>query len=427
LILSRLLLLVLLVGLAPVGRADVVVLRNGSRLGFPSCEDEADRVVCRTDAGTVSFARAHVLQVLRGESEEAAAPTWRADGDDGDSAAAAGPGVAPGALELTLEGFRREQLGEWDEAEAAYRDALGRRPAPATARVGLARVLPRQGRHDEAIDELQTLLVDRPEEAGAHRLLGEALDAADRLEDAVRAWERAAALDPSHTERYREGLRELETQRDYHRALAPHFTVSYDGERDEELGGAILEALEDAFDEFVTRLEHYPENTILVILYSRRDFEEVTGAGSDVGGLFDGKVRLPVGGIRRLTSRVVRVARHELVHAFLHDKGRGHVPRWLHEGLAQRLEGRQPESRGALLRSLEASGDAAAWATEFSYPKALSLVAYLEEEYGEGRLLDLVAALGETGSETLAFDRVFGVEPDRIRREWTAWLGWDRS
>ena len=48
-----------------------------------------------------------------------------------------------------------------------------------------------------------------------------------------------------------------------------------------QLTAIAREVLEDNFDEFVTRLEHYPEDTILVLLYSRRDVAEVTGAEKD--------------------------------------------------------------------------------------------------------------------------------------------------
>jgi hypothetical protein len=253
--------------------------------------------------------------------------------------------------------------------------------------------------------------------------MGQALDARDRLDEAVREWERAAALDPAFAERRDRGLRELQAHRGLDRAFAPHFTVSYDGDRDEALGRAILELLEDAFDDLVRRLEHYPEDTIQVILYSRQAFGEVTGAGPGVGGLFDGKVRLPVGGLRSVNGRVRAVARHELAHAFLHSKGAGRVPRWIHEGLAQRVEERSGEGLSpALSRSLGQAADRAAWASEFSYPKALSRVLHLEEAYGEARLLDLVEALGEGLSEEAATRRVFGATPDELVAEWLEWL-----
>lgn len=416
-------LLLLLLAAAPLpARGDVIVLRGGSRLSFPSCERQEERVVCQTGAGSVSFDGASVLQILRGEQEKDAHPTWRASEVEADEPDPVD--ISPtGALEWTLQGFAHEQKGRWEQAREAYQRAAGSRSAPTAAHLGLARVLLRQGEAREAADVLDELLLEEPDNAMAHFLLGEALDAQDRLDEAVREWERAALLDPAFGERRDRGLRELRAHQDFHRAFAPHFTVSYDGERDEELGRAILEALEDSFDELVDSLEHYPENTIQVILYSRQAFDEVTGAGPDVGGLFDGKVRLPVGGIRRVTPPVRAVARHELTHAFLHSKGRGRVPRWIHEGLAQKVEGRPSEALNrSLARSLRSAEDPLAWAREFSYPKALSRVLFLDERYGPGALLDLVDALGEGENAPQATRRIFGATPEGLLEEWIEWL-----
>jgi tetratricopeptide (TPR) repeat protein len=414
-------LLVLLAAASPALRADVLVLRGGARLAFPSCAEEEERVVCQTGAGTVSFKRSAVLQILRGQDEKGAAPTWRTpqDGAHRDEA----PVSSRGALEWTLEGFSLEQTGQWQEAQRAYERAADLETAPVAAHLGLARVLLHQGEADRAMAVLDPVLLKHPDNAVAHFLMGEALDARDRLTEAVRAWERAAALDPGFSRRRDRGRRELSTHQDLQRAFAPHFTVSYDGERDETLGRAILETLEDAFDDFVTRFEHYPEATIQVILYSRKDFGEVTGAGPEVGGLFDGKVRLPIGGVHRVDPRVEALARHELAHAFLHDKGQGRVPRWIHEGLAQRVEGRPVTGLSRrLARSLAQAADPDAWAADFSYPKALSRVHHLEEVYGPGRLLDMVQALGEGEEPAAATRRVFGLTPRELLQEWLDWL-----
>jgi tetratricopeptide (TPR) repeat protein len=420
----RLLLLLALSAATAPAAADVLVLRGGSRLSFPSCERAGDRVVCQTGAGSVSFDAASVLQLLQGEDEKGAAPTWRApESEEGREEPDPVDLTPTGALEWTLQGFAHEQQGRWEEARAAYGRAAGSRRAPMAARLGLARVMLRQGEAREAAEVLDAALLDEPDNAKAHFLLGEALDAQDRLDEAVREWQRAAALDPAFADRRDRGLRELRAHRDFHRAFAPHFTVSYDGERDEELGRAILEALEDAFDELVGRLEHYPENTIQVILYSRQAFDEVTGAGPDIGGLFDGKVRLPVGGLRRVTPPVRAVARHELTHAFLHSKGEGRVPRWIHEGLAQQIEERPAGGlHRSLARSMKTAEDPLVWAAEFSYPRAYSRVLYLEDRYGPGALLDLVDALGEGESAATATRRVFGATPEEILGEWVEWL-----
>ena len=75
------------------------------------------------------------------------------------------------------------------------------------------------------------------------------------------------------------------------------------------------------------------------MLYEHDEFRDVTRAHSWASGLFDGKIRLPVGPTLPPARDLERLVVHEYAHAAIHDLSRGRAPRWLHEGLAQVLEG----------------------------------------------------------------------------------------
>ena len=70
----------------------------------------------------------------------------------------------------------------------------------------------------------------------------------------------------------------------------------------------------------------------------RRDGEQIP-VHTWVTGLFDGKIRLPAGGALPTRRELERILAHEYAHAVVHDLTRGRAPRWLHEGLAQALDG----------------------------------------------------------------------------------------
>ena len=111
---------------------------------------------------------------------------------------------------------------------------------------------------------------------------------------------------------------------------------------------------------------------------------------------------------------------HELTHAFLHSLTRGECPRWLHEGLAQRSEGRAASraDRRHVLERLR-DGDPAEWeASGFSYPMALSLTTYLESRGGFDAVVRLLSLLGRGSGTDVAFREVYGESYAELCRSW---------
>jgi len=305
-------------------------------------------------------------------------------------------------------------------AEQLYERALALRPDHLAARVELAWLEVREDHLDRALDLALTGLATNPGDGWLLELVGEVHYRRNRLADAVEALRAAAAArpdDPSLRRRLEKVERDLAAERNYSRADSQHFVLRFDGERDDRLGGILLDELERAWDDLADELDAWTREPVTVILYTNRQFHETTRTGAEVAGLFDGKIRLPVGGIERITPAVRRVARHELVHALLHAKGRGHVPRWLHEGLAQLLEPRDPATVNRAL-SLAARRGRALSIVPFTYPTSLSFTAFLDREAGRHRLLWFVELLAEGRPEPQAFLEAFGWSMEEAERRW---------
>jgi hypothetical protein len=79
------------------------------------------------------------------------------------------------------------------------------------------------------------------------------------------------------------------------------------------------------------------EERVIAIVQSRDAFRKSTDAAEWAGGLFDGKIRVPVFDPKVLDRSMLRSLAHETTHACLTMLG--HWPAWLQEGIAQKLSG----------------------------------------------------------------------------------------
>src|SRR5947207_2361611 len=111
--------------------------------------------------------------------------------------------VAGHAAAWTTKGWSLENLERLPEAEEAYRTALRHDPQSPWAAVGLATVLDKTGRGDQAGDVYRTIADGgvAPEERNTDLLeiVGWCCLKAGRLEDAERLFRRCLRLEPNRT------------------------------------------------------------------------------------------------------------------------------------------------------------------------------------------------------------------------------------
>src|SRR6185503_15866499 len=92
-------------------------------------------------------------------------------------------------------------------------------------------------------------------------------------------------------------------------------------------------------------LDHEPQSSISVILFTNQAYYDASGAPAWSGGAFDildGRIRVPIGGLTAsLTPDMDGTLLHELTHAFVADRTHGVAPRDIQEGLAQYMEGKR--------------------------------------------------------------------------------------
>jgi tetratricopeptide (TPR) repeat protein len=428
---ARSALLALLVAASGAARADTLHLQGGGTIEAEHWWIDGDTLRVESAGGVYGFPRAILVRV------EPAAPPPR--GKDGASerrdatpirSAAPAPApalsVAPEIAEKMKEGNAALAARDFDRAARRFWEVIQVEPDAPGPRIGYAAAEMAQGRDAMALPVILDGLVRDPGVADLHEILGDLRDREERVEEALSSWREAFRLDPSDRVRDRivKAERELTAGRDFAFSAAAHFTLRYDGALDQDLVASVTDFLEDRFRELTQAYRHAPSQPITVLLYPRQAFRDVTQAGSEVAGLYDGKIRVPLGGLKQLDPGAKRVLSHELTHAIVQSKTRGNCPRWLHEGLAQAAEPRSPRRSDAitLARTVRAD-DPATWPdAAFSYAAALSFTRFLEGRRGADLVVALLDRLGDGETLDTALSALYGATYAELASEWAGSL-----
>ncbi len=111
---------------------------------------------------------------------------------------------------------------------------------------------------------------------------------------------------------------------------------------------AMVNVVDSTFARVSQQLGCTAEEKIVTIVQSRDAYRKATDAAEWSGGVYDGRIRVPVMNGQQMDARQEQVLAHETTHACLAMLGEW--PSWLHEGMAQRLSGQTlaPQSRAEL-------------------------------------------------------------------------------
>jgi hypothetical protein len=329
------------------------------------------------------------------------------------------------ASALSRQALRAGERGGGGTAESLFGEALTYDRQCRTALVGLSREYLRQGKLGYARSQIEEGLLEHPRDPELHALLGEAHYRGDNVGDAIAEWETSHALraDPTVAARLEKARREFSVDREFLRGESAHFTFRYEGEGavPPSLLDAVQDHLEGEYRRLAEKFQFVPPAPLVVILYPTRAFRAATLAPEDVAGLFDGKIRIPMGGLQGLGAESRALLVHELTHAFVHGKSAGRCPAWLQEGLAQLAEGRvlRPAEERELARELAASGGRLPGAGEdLAYPAALSFTLHLTERFPFEYLVEALDRMGAGAAPEDAIAEVTREPFERTRTQW---------
>ena len=308
------------------------------------------------------------------------------------------------------------QNGAPGKASGYFEHALRAMPDRVDLLQWHALTLAAQGRYADAVYELERANTLQPDSSELLRMLGSARYNADQVGDAITAWRRAQELAPDSATAtlLHKAERELEIEEKSRSRESRHFTLHYQGDSTSpELQQQILATLESAYQDIARQLSFEPVENVIVILYTKTEFMDITEAPSWASALNDGKLRIPIGGISAVDAELERNLRHELTHSFVHWLSKGRCPTWLNEGLAQLMEPRSAGMYARQLGPLFLDRKAIPFSVlqysftrfsplqaEIAYAESLSATEYLRDRYGMFEIRRMVQSIGS------------GVEPE---------------
>jgi len=436
----RLSVILILLAAVPLAQADVIVLKNGKRIVVDTAREQNGRVQYEVGDNSFAISMALVDRIETGTGApvgrtEAAPPQFTPNETIAVSPDLSNKLIHDGKVDVevlaaldrssdqeTAAGgyFRAAKFeqdhGNPDKAVRYYGLALGHMPNSNIILDHYASALIQMGRGEEAVSLAERSTRIAPNSGDGWMVLGFAYYAADRDEDAIEAWKKSEEIRPDATvKKYlAKAQRDTQAQANFQQRDSGHFTLRYEGHRvPDVLSNSILQTLEVHYEALAEQFNVSPR-TIPVILYTEQEFVDVTQSPSWTGAVNDGKIRIPISGISLMTPELSRILRHELSHTFINQVSHGKCPQWLHEGIAQVLEGRTTAPFGKTLSKLYADDhEVPMYLLEGSfmtlgkdeasvaYVQSLAVTEFIRETYGMDDLRSILQKIGQ-GTSTEA-------------------------
>jgi len=257
--------------------------------------------------------------------------------------AAARPAAAQSrAAQLNTAGWQAIEMRNPELAARLFAEALTLKANDPVLLFGAGVAEFMQGRTTDATWRLQRALDLNPRLTEASRLLGRIAHEAGDLDGAIAAYEQALKFAPTDQD-LAAALDAWRKEGDKHGSFTErrdqNFTILYEGRQEEAVAIKATALLEASFRRISARLGVQQLNTIFVVLYTERQFRDLTNSPEWADGIYDGRIRVATAGASQDPVAFERILTHELTHAMVWGLAPRGVPAWLHEGLAQYFAG----------------------------------------------------------------------------------------
>lgn len=271
----------------------------------------------------------------------------------------------------------------------------------------------------------------------AYALLGEMDYLEQNLAGAKTHYETAYALGP--TEALKQKLEKIREEIKVEKKLATyreqHFIIKYHGEERRFEGFELRELLRLTYRNLSQDFAYYFNHQIPVLLYDEDEFKQIVQQPHWVGGVYDGKIRMPAYKKGFGTQELAALTAHEATHAFVAAMSGRRAPAWINEGLAEYEENKIKENdllvfRAAVktntllpldqLLAQNATASLDPLRVNLFYEQSFHLVSYLVGRYGMFRLKKILSEFEKGKNSDEAIREVLKIPVSRLEKEWKA-------
>jgi len=273
--------------------------------------------------------------------------------------------------------------------------------------------------------------------ADAYLLISDIERVNQKLPAAKKALEKAKQINPhlrGLANRIGQIERESKIEGSFSKSTNSFFDVRYQNTIDDKTADGLRLAMTTARTVVAKDYNFRPRHKINVLVYSSDTFSKLRIGPHWAGGLYDGKIRLPLDGTDNLKFAVATLF-HEYTHAVIHDLARGNCPRWLNEGLSELQAYKIKIEPNTLLRLAakkrrliriyrldDALTSPDAMTASLGYQQSYSIAKFLTEKYGYRRVRRLLEEMGKEKSFEAALEKTCGISENELETKWRDWL-----
>lgn len=276
----------------------------------------------------------------------------------------------------------------------------------------------------KALDYLETALDQNPEDFTTLKFLAFSYYQRNELQSSLERCEEALQIqkDTELVALQNRLNRELAALKGYGEAERVNFNIVFSKSEHSRARSVVIEYLEDAYRSVGRQIDFYPADSINVILYNEKNFFDVTRAPGWAGGLYDGKIRMPIGGFEGREEELKRVLEHEYVHALVHAiTGNNRPPVWLNEGLAEYFSNDHGTKISQIIPLKYIDKRFPGSPTRLvvaAYVESYSAVSYLIDRYRIVSVKQCLEEMGKGNNWNDAFEKAFFITYDRFCDTW---------
>ncbi len=300
----------------------------------------------------------------------------------------------------------------------------------------------KNGMPDNAYANLKEALRYDESNWAAYVSLGRIMYDQGEIKEAVKYWTEAVSLNPELTaikQQLDRLKKESSVEDKFREKNYMYFEVKYEGYEREDLALKVVEILHEAYIKIGYDFRYYPFQKIPVIIYTKEQFQTMTGTPDWIEGLFDGIIRVTASNIEGEDYRLRNILYHEYTHALLYKKIGNNLPHWLNEGLAQYEEPTRNDIQRddiTFLKRYLSQGNLIALSDldkalkhrenkeqlGLAYLEAKLLVRYINELYYFYRIVSILDGLASGKDIDTVLQETIFVNTERLEKNWLEWL-----